>query len=207
MDIIPGILAKNPKQLREQLKKVSWAKKVHIDIMDGIFVPNKTITTTELKKASIKQKIQIHLMAKQPEKHLSDLIETGASEIIIHAESTNRAQEILQFIKIQGIKAGIALNPKTSPNKNSSTIRTADICLIMTVNPGFSGQKFKKQTLLKIKTIKKINSNIKIGIDGGINNKTCPLAKKSKADFSIATSACTLTQNPKKSYEELKKCK
>jgi len=207
MEIIPGILAKNSKQLRHQLRRVAWAKKIHIDLMDGAFVPNKTITTRELKKAAIKQKIQIHLMAKHPEKYLSDLIEIAASEIIIHAESTNRAREILQFIKIQGILGGIALNPKTNPKKYSNAIKTANICLVMSVQPGFFGQKFKKDALAKIKTIKKINSKIKIGIDGGINNKTCPLSKKEGANFCVATSSCTLSPNPKKSYEELKKCK
>lgn len=207
MKIIPGILAKTPKQLKEQLKKVDWAKKVHIDLMDGVFVPNKTIAASMLKKISIKQKIQIHLMAKQPEKYLSDLIESGASEIIIHAESTKRANEILRFIKIKKIKAGIALNPSTKPSKCKDAIKSADICLIMTVNPGFSGQKFKPKPLEKVKQIKKINSKIKIGIDGGINLLTCKKAKKSGANFCVATSSCTLAKNPKQAYKELQKCK
>ncbi len=207
MDIVPGILAKTQKALKEQLKKVAWAKKVHIDIMDGLFVPNKTIPAALLKKASIKQKIQIHLMAKQPEKYLSDLIEAGANEIIIHAESTQRANEILRFIKTKKIKAGIALNPSTKPSKCKEAIKSADICLIMTVNPGFSGQKFKSKPLEKIKQIKKINSLASIGVDGGINNLTCKKAKTKGADFCVATSSCTLAKNPKQAYKELQKCK
>lgn len=207
MKIIPGILAKTEKQLKEQLRKVAFAKKVHIDIMDGLFVPNKTIAVELLKKISIKRKTQIHLMAKQPEKYLSDLIEAGASEIIIHAESTKRANEILRFIKTQKIKAGIALNPKTKPAAHKKTIKTADMCLLMTVNPGFSGQKFKPKPLEKIKQIKKMNSKATIGIDGGINNLTCGSAKTKGADFCIATSSCTLTKNPKQAYKELQKCK
>jgi ribulose-phosphate 3-epimerase len=207
MEIIPGILAKNPKQLREQLKKVTWAKKIHIDIMDGLLVPNKTIAASALKKMSIKQKIQVHLMAKQPEKYLSDLIEAGASEIIIHAESTKRASEIMQFIKIKKIKAGIALNPQTRPSKCKDAIKTADTCLLMTVTPGFAGQKFKPKPLSKIKQVKKINSRATIGIDGGINTKTCGRAKTKGADFCVATSSCTFTKNPKQAYKELQKCK
>lgn len=207
MNIIPGILAKTPKQLKEQLKKVAWAKKVHIDLMDGLFVPNKTIAASTLKKISIKQKIQIHLMAKQPEKYLSDLIESGASEIIIHAESTKRAKEIIQFIKIKKIKAGIALNPSTKPSKCKEAIKSADICLIMTVNPGFSGQKFKPKPLEKIKQIKKINPRSTIGIDGGITLGTCGQSKRKGADFCVATSSCTLSKNPKQAYKELQKCK
>lgn len=207
MDIIPGILAKTQKALKQQLRKVAFAKKVHIDIMDGLFVPNKTIAVNLLKKTSIKQKTQIHLMAKQPEKYLSDLIEAGASEIIIHAESTKRAQEIIRFIKIKKIKAGIALNPKTNPSKCKDAIKLADICLIMTVNPGFSGQKFKPKPLEKIKQIKKTNSKIKIGIDGGITPLTCKKAKNAGANFCVATSSCTLTKNPKQAYKELQKCK
>jgi ribulose-phosphate 3-epimerase len=207
VNIIPGILAKTQKQLKAQLKKVSWAKKVHIDLMDGVFVPNKTIAANMLKKISIKQKIQIHLMAKQPEKYLSDLIESGAKEIIIHAESTKRAQEIIRFIKIKKIKAGIALNPLTKPNECKEAIKSADICLIMTVNPGFAGQKFKPKPLEKIKQVKKINSRVIIGIDGGINLKTCGRAKTKGVDFCVATSSCTLSKNPKQAYKELQKCK
>jgi ribulose-phosphate 3-epimerase len=207
VNIIPGILAKTQKQLREQLKKVSWAKKVHIDIMDGLFVPNKTIAANALRKTAIKQKIQVHLMARHPEKHLSDLIDAGASEIIIHAESTKRAKEIIQFIKIRKIKAGIALNPTTKPSKCKDAIKAADICLLMTVNPGFSGQEFKPKPLDKIKQVRKINSNATIGIDGGINLKTCGRAKTKNADFCVATSSCTLTKNPKQAYKELRKCK
>lgn len=207
MEIIPGILARTEKELKKQLRKVSFAKKIHIDIMDGIFVPNKTFPFTSLKKFPSKQKIQIHLMTKNPEKYVQKLIELEADEIILHAESTKRAQEILRFIKTQKTKAGIALSPKTKPEQHKKAIQSSDTCLIMTVTPGFSGQKFKKEILKKIKTVKKIKQNITIGVDGGVNSTTCTHAKQKGASFAIATSACTLAKNPKKSYEELKKCK
>ncbi len=202
MEIIPGILATTLKELKKQLDAVSWAKKVHIDIMDGRFVPNKTISTLTLKKAIPKMDMQIHLMAVKPHRYVNAFARMGAKELIIHKEATKKTAETLEMIREKGMKAGIAYNPETKIDKDS--LIHADIALMMTVHPGFSGQTFIKKPLQKIAEVRKHNPTIIIGVDGGINHTTCRMARQ--ADFAIATSDVTKAQNPKKSYKELTKC-
>ncbi len=204
MEIIPGILCKTLKELKEKLKLLSWAKKVHIDIMDGKFVPNKTISALALKKAVPKMEMQIHLMAYKPHLYVNQFARLGAKEFIFHAEATKNVCETLEEARQAGMKAGIAFNPGTKIDQHA--LIHADIALIMTVHPGFSGQTLIKKSLHKIAEIKKHNPTIQTGVDGGINHQTCKLA--AGADFAIATSAVTGAQEPKKAYNELKKkCK
>jgi len=206
--IVPGILAHTLTELKEQLHLLSWAKKVHIDIMDGDFVPSKTITALTLKKALPKMDMQIHLMAHEPHKYVKTYSRLGAQELIIHAEATKHASEVLEDIRLSGMKSGIAFNPQTAIAKHADTLVHADIALLMTVNPGFSGQPFIPKPLRKIAEIKKHNPLISIGIDGGINGTTCPLAARAGANFAIATSAIQHAADPKKAYRELiLKCK
>ena len=200
-EIIPGILAKNLKELTEQLRILSFAKKVHIDIMDGAFVPNKTIQALTLKKNLPDKEMQIHLMAQKPHKHIKRFSRLGAKELIFHAESTDHASETLEDIRLSGMKAGIAFNPQTPIERHKDSLVHADIALVMTVHPGFFGQTFIKKPLHKIEEIKKHNPVIQIGIDGGISLTTCKLVHA--ANFAIATSAIQKTDNPERAYEQL----
>jgi ribulose-phosphate 3-epimerase len=205
-EITPGILAQTLKELKKQLDAVKWAKKVHIDIMDGKFVPNKTIQAAALRKALPKMDMQIHLMAYKPHKYVNIFARMGAKELIIHEEATKKAAETLEMIREKGMKAGIAFNPATKVEKDP--LVHADIALVMTVHPGFSGQALMKAPLRKIAEIKKRNPAIIVGTDGGTNNQTCRLAMAAGADFAIATHAVTEAKNPRKAYTELqKKCR
>jgi len=200
-EIIPGILVKSLKELKDELKKLSWAKKVHIDIMDGSFVRNKTIQALTLKKAIPKMDMQIHLMAKKPHTYVNSFARLGAKELIIHSEATRHAPEILEDIKLKGMKAGIAFNPETKIDKHA--LIHADIALVMTVKPGHSGQTLLKRPLTKIKHIKSCNPLIQVGVDGGINMETC--SHVTNADFAIATSTISQADDPKKAYNKLKR--
>ena len=205
MEIIPGILVHTLKELKEKLHLLSWAKKVHIDIMDGRFVPNKTIQALTLKKALPKMDMQIHLMAHKPHTYVNSFARMGAKELIFHAEATRKTAETLEMIREKGMKAGIAFNPETKINPDA--VKHADIALVMTVHPGYSGQSLIRMPLRKIAEIKKHNPTIIVGVDGGINNQTCRLASLSGADFAIATRAITDAENPKKAHQELtRKC-
>ncbi len=201
--IVPGVLAHSLAELRDQLNKLKWAKKVHIDIMDGAFVPNKTIQALTLKKALPKMDMQIHLMARNPHKHINSFARLGAKELIIHHEATKHAPDVLEDIRLTGMKAGIAFNPETRVDKHA--LVHSDIALVMTVHPGFSGQPFLKKPLRKIAAIRKHNPLITVGIDGGVNHNTCSLAKQAGADFAIATSAVTTTGDPQKAYRALQR--
>ena len=205
-EIIPGILAHTLKELKEELSKVSWAKKVHIDIMDGRFVPNRTITALTLKKALPKMDMQIHLMAYKPHTHINSFARLGAKEFIFHAEATKNAADILEYVRNAGMKAGIAFNPETKVERYGDALVHADTALVMTVHPGFSGQAFIKAPLRKIAEIRKHNPSIYVGVDGGISLQTCAFA--AKADFAIATHAVTEAKNSKAAYKKLLlKCK
>ncbi len=202
MKIIPGILVHTLKELKEKLKLLSWAEKVHIDIMDGKFVPNKTIQALTLKKAIPKPEMQIHLMAYKPHTYINKFARLGAKEFIFHAEATKHAAETLEEVKLSGMKAGIAFNPETRVNKD--LLIHADTALVMTVHPGFSGQEMLKKPLNKIKQIKECNPLLQVGVDGGVNLNTCRFFK---ADFAIAASAITKAKNPEKEYKKLlKRC-
>lgn len=200
-EILPGILATTPKQLKEQLERVKWAPKLHIDIMDGKFVKAKTIQALTLKKYLPKSEIQIHLMAQKPHKYIKTYSRIGASEFIIHSEATEHPCETLEDIRLAGMKAGIAFNPETKIAHHHHSLVHADIALVMTVRPGLSGQTFIKTPLNKVEQIKKLNPLIHIGIDGGVNLANARIV--SPADFCVATSAVTLAQDPKEAYQEL----
>lgn len=205
MNIIPGVLATTLKELKEQLSSVAWAKKIHIDIMDGSFVPNKTIQAKTLAKLFPKQEVQLHLMAENPEKYINTYSKLGAKEFIIHSEAM-KDELVLEQIRLKKMKSGIAFNPETKISEFKDSLVHADIALVMTVHPGFSGQKFLKTPLKKIRQVKRRNPIMKVGVDGGCSLCTCKMIKETNADFAIATSAITKKENPEKAYQKLKKC-
>ena len=169
-------------------------------------MPNKTIRPTTLAKILPKMDVQIHLMAYKPHKYISAFANLGAKEFIFHKEATKNAAETLEMTRDIGMKAGIAFNPETKIDADA--VKHADIALVMTVRPGFSGQQFMKRPLQKISEIKKRNPAIIVGVDGGVNSQTCRLAAHASADFAIATHAVTEAEQPKKAYTELtKKCR
>lgn len=202
-EILPGILVHTLKELKQKNHLLKWAKKVHVDIMDGKFVPNKTVSALTIKKAIPKNKMQVHLMAFKPHKYISAFARLGVKELIIHAEATKNASAMLEDIRLAGMKAGIALNPETKVEKCADALVHADIALVMTIHPGYSGQTMIKKTLRKIAEIKRINPTILVGVDGGVSMQTCKLIK---ADFAVATHAVTETENPEKAYKQLKNC-
>ncbi len=202
-EIIPGILACTMEELKQKIHLLKWAKKVHIDIMDGKFVPNKTIQLRALSKILPDMDMQIHLMAYKPHKYISGCANIGAREFIFHAEATKKTAETLEMARDFGMKAGIAFNPETKIERHKDALVHADLALVMTVHPGFSGQTFLKTPVRKIAEIKSRNPVLSVGVDGGINEHTCRLVKN--ADFAIATHAVTEAEEPKKAFMKLKK--
>lgn len=167
-------------------------KILHLDVMDGVFVPNLTFGATLIKdiKKITNLKFDVHLMITKPENLLKDFIKAGADCISIHIESTDKIKYCLQMIKSANIKAGLSLKPATELSSIFPYLHLLDVVLVMTVEPGFGGQKFLKSQLQKIKDLKKHiiknNLNIKIAVDGGINLETAQLCPE--ADIFIAGS-------------------
>ena len=148
--------------------------------MDGKFVPKKEFPIEEIKTLLplIKKKIDIHLMVENPENYIKELNYNNIEYITIHCEISSDIEMLINTIKKKGYKVGIAISPKTKINKIKNFINIIDMVLIMSVTPGEGGQKFLKSTTKKLKEINKLNKNINISIDGGINSKTIKKVKK-----------------------------
>ncbi len=199
-----SILAADFLNLQSEIEKISGADYIHIDVMDGSFVPNITMgagVVKEVKKIT-NVPLDVHLMVSNPELLVDSFIDAGADMITFHAESTIHIDRLIDRIKDCGIKAGIALVPSTHESLLEYIIEKLDLVLIMTVNPGFCGQKFLESQLKKISNVKNIISSNKletlIFVDGGID--LCNIKSVAKAGADVVISGSSLFQS--KNYNE-----
>ena len=192
--ISPSILSANFSQLGKEVAKLekAGADLIHVDVMDGHFVPNITIGPVVIKSLRKYTSIpfDVHLMVSPVHKYIKNFAKAGADIITIHPEATKNLKKSIKKIKSYGKKVGVSLNPKTSINKVIPVLRMIDVVLIMSVNPGFGGQKLIKSTLQKSKKLKKIivkkKLKVKIEMDGGINFQNSSLVKKSGVDIIVS---------------------
>ena len=192
--ISPSILSCDFSEIGSEIEKLnnSGADLIHIDVMDGHFVPNLTFgppVISKIRKCS-KLPFDVHLMISPVEKYIQDYANAGADIITFHPEATDNIQRTIDVIKSCGKKVGISLNPETPSTVIENYLKEIDLILIMSVNPGFAGQKFMPEVLGKVKffrsKIKNENLNIDIEIDGGIDFKTAPLAIKAGANVLVS---------------------
>jgi len=195
--IAPSILSADFSRLGEEIKAVEGvgADWIHVDVMDGHFVPNITIgpVVVEAVKRATELPLDVHLMIENPDQYLEDFVRAGSDTLTVQAEACVHLHRTIQAIKALGVKAGVALNPSTPISTIEWILEEVDMVLIMSVNPGFGGQKFITQALQKIKELKSMirakNLDVLIEVDGGINLKTIESVAKAGADVFVAGSA------------------
>jgi len=210
--LAPSILSADFKNLGQQIRavEIGGADIIHCDIMDGQFVPNITFGPTVV--AAVRKitalPIDVHLMIKTPGAMIEKFAEAGANYISVHYEEVVHLDRVLNQIKELNIKAGVVINPATSVKTITPILHLADFVLVMSVNPGFGGQKFLPYTLQKLKWLDEYRIenqlNYKIEIDGGINTKTIEYASNAGCDIFVAGSAIFNSENITASTTELK---
>lgn len=183
---------------------------IHLDIMDGHFAPNITFGPDVIKAIRKEASLPFytHLMIEKPEKYIEQFVQAGSDFIFIHEEACTNVRRTLQVIKKMDVKAGIALKPETPLDMAVKVLDEVDGLLIMTVEPGFSGQAFINAMLSKIKEAKKIildkGLKIELGVDGGVNVETAPLAVKAGANVLVAGSAIYGQKNVKRAISRIR---
>ncbi|MCU0104495.1 ribulose-phosphate 3-epimerase [Acholeplasma vituli] len=193
MFIAPSILTANFNQLGSEIETISKSDYLHLDVMDGHLVPNISFGPHVLSgiKHLTKIPLDTHLMIQNPLDFIDQFVEIGSSIITVHVEA-NKVQESINRIKASGVKAGITLKPKTKLDEIFPFLDQVDLVLVMSVEPGFGGQKFMEDQLDKVRKLVEIRRAYKyhylIEIDGGINGQTAKLAKEAGVDIAVVGS-------------------
>lgn len=212
--IAPSILAADFGNLQRDCELVNNSKAdwFHLDIMDGVFVPNISYGMPIIKCIDniATKTLDVHLMIIDPDRYIKTFKENGADILTVHYEACKHLHRTVQSIKSHGMKAGVALNPHTSPYLIKDILKDLDLVLIMSVNPGFGGQSFIENTYQKIKTLVQLRQESEadfiIEIDGGVNSKNAPKLIEVGAQALVAGSFVFKSGDPKKTISDLKNC-
>ncbi|MDK7374124.1 ribulose-phosphate 3-epimerase [Weeksella virosa] len=211
--IAPSILASDFAHLGKDIEMVnnSQAQWFHLDVMDGVFVPNISYGMPIIDRINqlTNKVLDVHLMIVEPERYITAFREVGADILTVHYEASTHLHRTIQAIKVEGMKAGVALNPHTPVSVVEDIIEELDLVLVMSVNPGFGGQKFIENTYRKIEKLaemkKEYNPGLIIEVDGGVNTENAPKLTAAGADALVAGSAVFNAENPTEYIAELVK--
>lgn len=210
--IAPSILSADFSQLGKDFEMIneSQADWFHVDVMDGVFVPNISFgfpVVKSLQKVAQKP-LDVHLMIVEPDRYITDFAKAGADVLTVHFEACTHLHRSLSAIKQEGMKAGVALNPHTPVSMIQDVLGEVDLVLIMSVNPGFGGQKFIENTYKKVETLaemrEKAGANFEIEIDGGVNLENYKTLIQAGADVLVAGSTVFKSDNPSATIAALK---
>ncbi len=206
IEVIPAIIAKGFEELKEKIKRIEpYVKWVQFDAIDGEFANNHSWNNPEdLKQLKTNLKLEAHLLIKNPELVIDNWVSSGVSRIVFHYSSTEKHQEIIEKVKKAGLEVGIAINPEISIEVVDQYINQLDLVLVMTVNPGWSGQGFMEDMLGKIEQLRSKYPDVKIGVDGGVSIETAPKIIKAGADVLFSGSAVLNSQNIEETIRQLK---
>ncbi|MGB0178205.1 MAG: ribulose-phosphate 3-epimerase [Owenweeksia sp.] len=210
--IAPSLLACDFANVQSECEMLneSQADWFHIDVMDGVFVPNISfgIPVIQAMKKHAQKPMDVHLMIVQPERYIREFKDAGADILTVHYEASTHLHRTLQAIKAEGMKAGVALNPHTPVSLLKDTIHDIDVVCMMSVNPGFGGQKFIERTYSKVKELRAIineaGADTLIEIDGGVTSENAAALVEAGADVLVAGSFVFKSSDPKQTIADLK---
>lgn len=213
--IAPSILASDFANLESEIKMInkSQADWIHVDIMDGVFVPNISmgLPVVQAVKRHAKKPLDVHLMIVQPERYVEAFKDAGAEIISVHIEASPHLHRTVQLIKSIGCKAGVALNPHTPVSQLEDIIGDIDLVCMMSVNPGFGGQKFIERTYDKVKTLRAMidhaGAKVHVEIDGGVNLQNAKPLLDAGADVLVAGNFVFSASDPIEVIQKLKNTK
>ena len=186
--IAPSILSADKSRINEEIKEIErYSGLIHVDIMDGLFVPPTTVDASFVKSIKTKVPLDVHLMVHEPgDSYIKEFIDAGAGSITVHQEACINPLKQINLIKKNGIKAAISIKPNTSMDKITEYLDIVDMVLIMTVEPGWAGQKFIEGTMQKVRELRKLKPRMDIEVDGGINPYTARVAYDAGANVFVA---------------------
>ena len=210
--IAPSMLACDFSNLKSEVNMInnSEADWLHLDVMDGVFVPNISFGMPVIKSIAkhANKPLDVHLMIEKPERYIRSFKEAGANILTVHFEACTHLHKTLDLIKNEGMKAGVAINPHTSPHVLLDILQNLDLVCVMSVNPGFGGQSFIEHTYKKVELLndfkKKTKTKFMIEIDGGVNLENAEKLINNGADILVAGSTVFKSKDPVKTISTLK---
>jgi ribulose-phosphate 3-epimerase len=211
--VAPSILSADFANLQRDVEMInnSEADWFHVDVMDGVFVPNISFGFPVLHaiKKYVKKPLDVHLMIVQPERYVQQFKDAGADVLSVHVEASTHLHRTIQAIKAAGMQAGVAINPHTSVTQLEDVIADIDVVCMMSVNPGYGGQKFIENTYAKISQLSEIkakrSSKAKIEIDGGVDLNNISKLIKAGAEIFVAGNTVFSSANPTETISKLKR--
>jgi len=212
IEIVPSILSADFARLAEDIARVErgGAKMLHLDVMDGHFVPNLTIgpPVVESVRKATQLHLDVHLMIENPERYVTSFVEAGANSVSVHYEAARHLDGVLGMIRNAGAMAGVVLNPSTPVSVLESVVEVADYVLLMSVNPGFGGQKLIPYVLEKVRALDRMRREKKLAlpieIDGGVHLKNLAEVVRAGCDWIVTGSAIFHSADPEATVREMR---
>jgi ribulose-phosphate 3-epimerase len=213
IEIVPSILSADFARLAEEIARVErgGARMLHLDVMDGHFVPNLTIgpPVIESVRKATRAHLDVHLMIENPDRYAADFVRAGANSVLVHQEACRHLDGTLELIKKEGAMAGVVLNPATPVAVLEDVLPVADYVLLMSVNPGFGGQKFIPYVLDKVRKLDAMRRERKLAlpieIDGGVHLENLAEVVRAGCDWIVTGSAIFHSPDPEATVREMKK--